>query len=308
MKVEIVILNYNGEELLPQCLPSIVEAGREASHETSVTVLDNESVDESAHYVRTNFPSVQWVPAKENRVLCSYNDYLKTSDADIVILLNNDIKVDPAFVDPLIAPFHESSDVFMVTSKCLSFDGSQYEGGKARFRVKFGIFWASCKYAGYEETIDQPGYTMSAGYGAFDREKFLELNGYDDLYLPGRLEDCDISFRAWKKGLVCRYEPASVVYHDGGVAFHKAFGVNGTLKMNHRNSFLFFWKNISDPFLMVQHIVYLPFRLLFALLRGQFEFVLGFFEALPRFPETRRKRKEVLELKSRSDQEVFQLV
>ena len=306
MNVELVILNYNGEGVIEPCLPSIVDAASHSKYQPRIIFLDNCSTDLSVQYVARNFPSIQIVRSKQNRVLCSYNDYLARCSADVTVLLNNDMKVKRDFIDPLIDPFEHEQYLFMVTSKCLSFDGSRYEGGRTRFRMKYGVFWASGRYKGHENLIDRPGNTMAAGYGAFSREKFLALGGYDDLYLPGRLEDSDLCFRAWKRGWHCLYEPRSVVYHDGGISFRKAFGTNGTLIINHRNSFLFLWKNISDPLLILEHIFWLPFRLLFALFRGQTEFVLGFFQALGRLGRSLGKRTS--QGQTRTDRQVFNQV
>lgn len=290
MKIELIVLNYNGGDLLLECLPSLEASVKNTKHSARLIILDNGSTDGSASLAKSRFPSLDVILAKENRFLCSYNDYLRASDCDVAVLLNNDMKVDVHFIDPLLGHFQGRDDVFMVTPKCLSWDGDHYEGGITRFRMNFGIFWASSRYPGHQKDIGHTHPTMAAGYGAFDRKKFLELDGYDDLYLPGRLEDSDLCFRAWKNGWTLLYEPSSVIYHKGGVAFHKRFGEWGTLRINHRNSFLFVWKNIRDPFFLLTHLFFLPFRLLFALLKGQTEFVAGFFDAFPRLGKALRRR------------------
>jgi len=307
MKTHIVILNYNGEKLLPRCLPSIIEAAEKAQNPTQITILDNVSQDKSREAVKPFEDKVHWVDAPENKVLCSYNNFLSSIDDDIVLLMNNDIQVEPDFVDPLVNPFHKDSDLFMTVSKSLSSDGKRFEGGRTRFRLKYGIFWASSRFPGHEPLIDQQGFTMAAGYGAVDRKKFLALGGYDELYLPGRLEDSDICFRAWRKGWKCLYEPQSVVYHSGAESFNEKFGEKGTLIINHRNSFLFLWKNLKDPWMLVQHIFFLPFRLLFALIRGQMDFVQGFFKALPLMGKALGRREKNIK-KVRTDKEIFEMV
>ena len=148
---------------------------------------------------------------------------------------------------------------------------------------------------------------MAAGFGAFCRRKFNELGGYDDLYLPGRLEDSDLCFRAWKKGWSLLFEPQSIVYHKGGESFHKTFGVSKTLRINHRNAFLFTWKNIRDPLYLLSHLFLLPFRLTFSLLRGQSEFFLGFWDALPLLGKALSSRYKVKGSQS-SDREIFEKV
>ncbi len=309
MKAHIVILNYNGEELLAKCLPSIVEAARNAKTPAQVTVLDNASRDRSREIVESFKGAVSWAESRENRVLCSYNEFLSGIPEEIVVLLNNDLRADPHFLDPLIQPFLINSDTFMVTSKSMSFDGRLFEGGRTRFRLKYGVFWASSRYPGHEPLKEIPGYTMAAGFGAFDRKKFLELGGYDDLYLPGRVEDSDLCFRAWRRGYRCLYEPKSVVYHEGGTSFHKKFGKQGTLVINHRNSFLFLWKNLEDPQLLLEHFIFLPARLLFALFTGRIDFVRGFFQAVPLAKQAlSRREKEKMTPKVRTEKEIFGLV
>ena len=69
--INIIILNYNGRDLLAECLPSIVEASHTSKYSCKVTVIDNVSTDDSVSFLKSNFPDVDVVGAKENRVLCS---------------------------------------------------------------------------------------------------------------------------------------------------------------------------------------------------------------------------------------------
>ena len=94
MKVDILILNYNGKDLMKEYLPSICEAARNSSHECRVHVVDNISTDGSVDFLRSEFPEVNIYQAKKNRILCSYNDAVRDLDSDVVIFLNNDIKVE----------------------------------------------------------------------------------------------------------------------------------------------------------------------------------------------------------------------
>lgn len=309
MGSRIVILNYNGEKLLGQYLPSVLEASRQSKAPCRVTVIDNVSQDRSLEILRRDFPQVEIYRAKENRVLCSFNEYLERMSEPVALLLNNDIRVEAGFVDPLVEPFENDPDLFMVTPRCLSFDGGRYEGGRCRSQIKFGLFWSASVFPGHEKHIQQAGFTMAAGFGAFDRKKFLELGGYDDLYLPGRLEDNDLCFRAWQRGWKCFYEPRSVVYHQGAASFNERFGAKKTLMIGHRNSFLFFWKNMTDIGYWLEHFLFLLPRLFFAALTGKPELAIAFFKALPLLPQAlMRRRKSGGEKKVRTDREIFAMV
>lgn len=280
LAVRIVILNYNGAEILPHCLPSIAEAARRSGHSTKVAVLDNQSSDKSLTYVAENFPEVSIERSRVNRVLCSYNDYLREIDEPITILLNNDIRVAPDFVDPLLEKFLVDPQTFLVAPRVMSFDGKRLEAGRSRAGFRFGLFWCEARYPGYLEDAEQPSNTFSSGFGAIDREKFLRLGGYDESYLPGIYEDVDLCLRAQRSGYHLYYEPTSVVYHQGQTTFKKTFGTSKLNTLAQRNRFLFMWKNFKGFSFWFPHILFLPLCLLVALLRGNADLLRGFVQAL----------------------------
>lgn len=282
INARIVILNYNGEKMLAECLPSIVEAARAAKAPTAVTVLDNLSTDQSEAYVRTNFPGIEFVKAPQNLVLCSYNDYLEKVAEPIVILLNNDIRVDRGFIDPMMEKFEEDPSTFLVAPRIHSFDGKTIEGVDSRLGLKYGMLWCSARYPGYEARAMVPSRTAVSGFGAFSREKFLELGGYDRRYLPGTLEDLDLCYRAAQNGYSLYYEPRSLVFHMGQASFKQAYSDFRREAIAYRNTFLFMWKNFRGFRFWLAHIFFLPLRMVWMLLRGRLGFVLGFLEALGR--------------------------
>ena len=306
MKVDIIILNYNGKELLKEYLPGIVTASKESRYDCRVIVLDNKSTDESVNFLEQNFKEVSVYHAKKNRVFCSFNDAAKDSAADILILLNNDIKVEQDFIDPLIEVFKKHKNAFLVGSKCLLFDKVTYEGTKSKWWIEKGMFKSSSHYNGCKKYMDTAGYTMQAGFGAFDRNKFLELEGFDDLYLPGIIEDADICYRAWKRGYKGYYQPKSLIYHMGQASFKKVFGSKKIMELAHRNTFLFMWKNIDDPLILLKHIAWLPFRLIYSLITGKVEFMSGFLKSIIRLRQAvcRRAKRDKSLL---TDMEVFNI-
>ena len=281
-QARIVILNYNGEEMLAKCLPSLVEAVRHAKTPTAITILDNQSTDHSEAYVRENYPGMEFVKAPENRVLCSYNDYLKTISEPVAILLNNDIRVDKNFIDPMVERFEKDPSTFLVAPRVMSFDGKTIEAVDTRDGMKFGMFWASARYPGYEAHTMVPSSTFASGFGAFQREKFLELGGYDLRYLPGIMEDADLCLQAQRAGYQLYYEPRSWVYHMGQASFKKAFSDLKRETLAYRNTFLFMWKNFHGLRFWAAHLFFLPLRMIWMLLKGRWSFVIGFFEALGR--------------------------
>ncbi len=290
MKVQLFVLNYNGFHYISDCIESLVIAIKNSKHECQLTVIDNESTDKSVEIIEQKFPSINLMKCK-NRVLCSFNEAVKTSKASIVFLLNNDLKVDPFFIDPLISVFNEHENVFLAAPKSFLFDGS-YEGGFSVPFMTLGTFQSTCHFQGSEKHLNELGLTFATGFGAFDRDKFVALGGYDDLYLPGRMEDADLSLRAWKMGWKSYYEPKSIVYHLGAKSFRDRFGVRGTMEIAHRNTFLFTWKNIHDFWFLLSHFIFLLPRTTWMLLKGRYEYLTAFIKALGRLPTALQKRRK----------------
>lgn len=285
MKIDILILNYNGKDLLDKYLPSICTAAKESSHQCKVHVIDNVSSDGSVSLMRDNFPEVELNIQKENRVLCSYNDVVENLDSDVVIFLNNDMKVAPNFVDLLVKHFKDE-DVMFVAPRVMNFDGT-YNGGKSVLKFDKGAIKVLVEHDGFMD----PGYTRAISTGAFRREHFLDLGGFDDLYLPGIWEDVDICFRGLLRGLKGIYEPASVIWHDESTTFHREYGKKKKMRLAHRNMFLFFWKNITNIPMFATHILLTPPRVCAQYLMGRGECLEGFFMALKKMPLVLRKRR-----------------
>ncbi len=249
MNVDLVVLNFNGRGLLEQCLPSILEAASASQHDCRVFVVDNASSDSSVHYLRDHFSEVH-VKRCQNRGLCSYNTVLEELESDIAILLNNDIRLEPNAVDPLIEPLLSrgvqiGDRCYMTAPRCDGWNSKQYEGQKTAVRWRCGLVQATSLYEWHDQYTHLAGRTASAGAAmAIDRRVFLELGGFDSLYLPGRLEDLDLAFRAYQRGYVAEYVPRSVAFHLGQATFAREFGTAGCDHLALRNTLLFQWKNL----------------------------------------------------------------
>ncbi|HTL70357.1 MAG TPA: glycosyltransferase [Candidatus Eisenbacteria bacterium] len=301
----VIVLNYNGRDLLAECLPSIVEAAKAAKHPTGVTVLDNRSKDDSETLVREKFPTVAWVESPANRVYFSFNACVAALEEEFVILLNNDIRVEPGFVDPLLEALERHEDAFFAAPRSLDWNGA-YEGSLSKMEFRRGLLWGSSRFPGHESKIRREGITMQCGFGAFRRERFTELGGYDDLYFPGTMEDSDLCFRGWRRGWKGYYCPESVVHHIGQATFKKAFGASGIRRMNRRNLYLFVWKNIRDPLCLAAHALWIPVHLVKYAVKGETDFLGGFFDACGLFGRAMDRRRATRGPRVLTDRRIFE--
>lgn len=299
--VDVLVLNYNGGRLLEECLPSVIAAAAASRYGCRVCVVDNASTDDSLEVLARRFAGTE-VIRTDNRGLCSYNEILAGRRSTVAVLLNNDIKLAGDAVDRLVDAVLEPDGedggrgIFLAAPLCWLFDGQTYEGLKTAVRWRWGLVQATALFAGHETGIYEGGLTASAGaVMAVDRRKFVELGGFDPLYLPGRLEDLDLAFRAYRAGYRCRYVPQAVAYHRGHATFGAVYGQAGSDRLALRNTLLFQWKNLRHPVSVARHVGWLPVRVAYDAVRAAWQpagrrlvFTRALGEALARLPQALR--------------------
>jgi N-acetylglucosaminyl-diphospho-decaprenol L-rhamnosyltransferase len=278
-RTHILVLNYNGRGLLAECLPSIVLAAAHCPVQCRVSVVDNGSSDGSYELVASRWPTVGYI-RETNLGLASFNRVLERLDEPVVLLLNNDVKLECGAVGPLLAIFETRDDALFSAPLCWTFDGHTYEGMRTRVRTRFGLVQGMCRVPGFERVINQRDLTAAAGpVLAVDRRRFLELGGYDPIFFPGRIEDLDLGFRGWMAGYRGYYVPESVAFHRGFGTFEPQLGKGRCDLLASRNTLIFIWKNTGGVRLLV-HFLWLPVRFAYALMRGRFSFASGLFGAV----------------------------
>jgi GT2 family glycosyltransferase len=289
-RTHILVLNYNGRGLLADCLPSVTAAAEASPVPCQVTVVDNGSTDGSDALVASSWPAVDFV-RQTNLGLASFNEVLDRLNEPVVLLLNNDVKLDRRAVGPLLEVFRSHDDALFSAPLCWTFDGQTYEGLRTRVRMRRGLVQGMCRIPGYEKLINKTDLTAAAGpVLAVDRRKFLTLGGYDPIYFPGRIEDLDFGFRGWMAGYRGYYVPDSVAFHEGFATFDPQFGTGGCERLASRNTLIFMWKNTGGRRIL-NHFLWLPIRFAYALVRGRLSFVSGFLEAAACVPRVLAARR-----------------
>lgn len=241
-----VIPNWNGRDLLEKYLPSVITA-MSGHSSNEIIVVDNGSGDGSAAFVREQFPEVRLIALPENLGFGGgSNAGFRAARNDIVILLNSDMRVEPDFLASLLAGF-QTDDVFAVSCQIFLSD-------PAKRREETGLtegWWENGRlHVSHRDDPDVrelfPCFYAGGGSSAFDRVKFLELGGFDELLAPFYLEDTDLGFLAWKRGWKVLYQPASIVFHEHRGTIGKKFSPQFIHSILKKNYLLFTWKNIHD--------------------------------------------------------------
>lgn len=240
----VVIPNWNGRDLLQRYLPSVVDA-LAGDPDNEVIVVENGSTDGSAEFVRQHFPTVRLLELKSNLGFGGgSNAGFRAAKNDIVVLLNSDMRVDKGFLQPLLDGFTDAQ-VFAVSCQIFFSDPN-------KLREETGLtqcWWETGGLRARHRIDDKvtdlfPCFYGGGGSCAFDRRKFLELGGFDELLRPFYLEDTDLGYGAWKRGWKVLYQPKSIVFHEHrgtiGKSFSRAY-IDAVVK---KNFLLFAWKNI----------------------------------------------------------------
>jgi GT2 family glycosyltransferase len=236
----------------------------------------------------------------------------------LVFLLNNDVEVDVNSIVPLVENFADPS---VFAAHCRVFElssgrecGTGKLGSFARgfIRVHRSYVPSSGKVEGQAEHgalgSHAPLYSMFAGGGSamFDREKFIEIGGFEPLLSPFYWEDVELSYRAWKRGYTVLYEPRSVTRHRVSSTISK-LDQRAVRKVEQRNRLIYHWIHLHERSMMVSHVLWVLLLAVTAPLRPKPAFISSCVAALKRLPEIRKRRLEEKRAARRSDRDVFDL-
>lgn len=237
--VDLAILNFNGRKHLEFLLPTALAEARHYPGLCRVVVVDNHSDQAELDWIASQFPDVVVWRAPRNDFLFSYNDFALESKADVLLFLNNDLKLCPDFVAPLVRHL-DSADVFAAGATSRDWDDQEFTCGPSRLGFARG-FYSWC----FDFSSQRTQHTLfaSGGFMAVDRAKFLELGGFDRLFHPAYCEDVDLCLRAWRKGWRCIFEPQSVALHRETGSWTGA-GKRRVDRMLLRNSLLLQWTSL----------------------------------------------------------------
>ena len=286
-EITLIITNWNGSNLLKECIPTVLEAVRfDRHHCYEVMVIDDCSTDNSLEILADEFPEVRTEQTPQNLGFQEANNYaVKLAESKIVMPMNNDIKLDPKALHYLAQHF-DNKDIFAVSGKIFAFDQTTFLYGNRGGYFQKGHFHL------YEKPPEDDSQTLFACGGAFmvNRQKYLDLGGFDSMYHPLYYEEIDLSYRALKRGWKVHYEPQSIAYHKVQATITRQEKLRRISLISARNNYLFVWKNILDRSMTLTFLFYIPLFLLRDLFRLKSRFWIAFYMALKRLPRALKGR------------------
>lgn len=248
-KVAIVILNWNGEQLLKQFLPSVIEFSKGDS--TEIIVADNGSTDDSLLLIAKEFPEVKTLDLKQNFGFArGYNEALKQIEADYFVILNSDVEVTADWLKAPIGLMETDKNIAAVQPKILSYHKKthfEYAGAAGGFIDRFGYPFCRGRLFNeveadngqYNNTVD---IFWASGACMFVRsDHFREVGGFDADFWAHQ-EEIDLCWRLKNRGVRVVFTPESVVYHLGGGTL--SYDNPQKLFLNFRNNLWLLYKNL----------------------------------------------------------------
>jgi GT2 family glycosyltransferase len=218
--VAICILNWNGKPLLEQYLPHLFTLNYP---DYQIYVVDNGSNDGSQTYLNS-LPNVQPIFLKNNLGFGpAYNQALPEIEADIYVLLNNDVEVRPDWLSRLVAPLIDDEQIGVTGSKLYFGDGTtlQHAGADLQYPRANGRhrFYREPDSGQADEPCDV-GYVTGAAM-AIHRRVLAEIGLFDPEFAPFYYEEVDFCYRAQQAGFRVVYVPDSVALHHESASMSK---------------------------------------------------------------------------------------
>jgi len=245
-EVSVVVLNYNGRDLLEQFLPS----WKATSYSNyRLIIADNGSTDDSLSFLNTQ-DGIEVIELGENYGFAKgYNEALKSIDSPYLILLNSDVEVTPNWIDPIIALMEKDQAVGCCQPKILAQARPthfEYAGAAGGLMDVWGYPFCRGRIFDHVEEdqgqYDQATEVFWASGAAFviRNTLFKGLGGFDESFFA-HMEEIDLCWRLKRAGYRVMVEPKSTVFHVGGgtlnyVSPHKTY-------LNFRNSLFTISKN-----------------------------------------------------------------
>ena len=291
VKTAVVILNWNGKNLLETYLPSVVAHSADAT----IYVADNASTDDSVAFVQRKFPKVKIIQNTSNGGYAKgYNDALQDLEEELLVLLNSDVAVTKNWLAPVVMAFRQDKNLAAAQPKILDYKKKthfEYAGAAGGFIDRYGYpFCRGRIFNTIEEDKGQYDDTVAifwaTGACLFIRNTdFKAIGGFDETFFTHQ-EEVDLCWRLHGLGKAVKHIGGSSVYHLGGATLDtqnpkKTF-------YNFRNSLLMLVKNVSGikvaPLLIIRMLLdgIAAFQLLlqakpshfFAVLKAHFSFYL----------------------------------
>ncbi len=217
-KVFIVILNYNGRDVIKRCLTSVFKVNYP---NFEVVLVDNNSTDGSLEEAKNHFSKANFIKNEENLGFAAGNNvgirFALERMADYVLVLNNDTEADKEFLSKLVESAESDEKIGVLSPVIFRGDTKEvwFSGG--------AIDWPRMKvrHLSKVETEDVYRSDFITGCSMLVKEEVFKKVGLFDEDFFLYWEDADFSLRAKRAGFKNVVVSSSWIYHYENSEKHK---------------------------------------------------------------------------------------
>jgi GT2 family glycosyltransferase len=212
-EISVVIVNWNGRRVLPDCLGSLAS---QTFRDSEVVVVDNGSTDGSVEYIRENHPWVKTVTLPRNTGFAAGNNRgLHESSGRYVVTVNNDTVADPRFLEELAAVADAHPEAGMIAPRICTFDDPDVidstgiricRDGMSRGANR-GRRFSAMRFAQVEDIL------CPSACAALYRRSMIEQVGFFDDEFFAYCEDTDLGLRGRRGGWKALFARDAVILH-----------------------------------------------------------------------------------------------
>jgi GT2 family glycosyltransferase len=294
--ISVILPNYNGKHLLEAYLPSLINALEFSKIENEIIFIDDCSKDDSIEFIKNNYPTLKIIKNKVNVGFSkTCNNGIKSATKDLIFLLNTDVKLEEDYFEKQFVYF-DKPDTFGVMGRIMNFDGEKIEDAARLPRFKGSKFKANTFFY----TNENPEFTyttyLSGANALINREKLMQINGFDEIYSPFYFEDFDLGLRAWKMNWKLYYEHESICYHRVSASTSTIKKSNFVKIIYNKNSFTLQSIHLQGTKRKLWHIQLFTTTLMGHIFKGEFWILKSISEYLKNLKNIENSRLKIKNL------------
>ena len=213
--VSVVVLNWNGREVVERCLQSLQG---QTYQPLEIIVVDNASTDDSADLVRKRFSNVKMIVNERNLGFGGGNNVgIRASQGRYIMMLNNDTRLDPACIEELKRSLEKDQRYGACASKILLEYEDNLIDAAGIVICPDGLSIGRGRLEKGDQYDEETDVFFASDCACLYRREMLEDIGLYDEDFFAYADETDMGWRAQLAGWKCIYNPKAVVYH-----FHSA--------------------------------------------------------------------------------------
>lgn len=315
-KVSIIITNYNGMEVLPDCMKSVSKIDYP---NFEVVLVDDVSKDKSIEAVEHYKKKIDLTIVRNKKNLGfagANNEGLKHANGDYILLLNNDTTVDKCLLTKLVERFEKDTSIGAGQAKIYLMDKPTHLDNAGAFLTRTGFLahWGFMERDSKEYKKEREIFSAK-GACLFIKREVLDKVGLFDGDYGSYMEETDFCWRVWLAGWRIIYFPETFIHHKVGFTFSKQFNPVTVNYNSFKNRIVTLYKNLETKNLFT---IFMPHLLLVAGIGIYYLAMLQFSKAsmigkafwwnIINAPRSIKKRKRVQRMRTKTDKELFKTI